>query len=260
MICPTLWPRGWSALIGSPFRIISCKDYVPKDVTVLWKVTNVLSTPSSITFWTRIHSHEHILKMYPSGIPPPQKLHSPITAFSHPTFISTTLNLIHPLILIFTFIQDSSLQSLAHFCIVAASSQLDFLPYPLWGRKGYIFGQIVGLCRITRNSQMILTSPRLGHGPPECFLGLRPEYSHLPDMSHFRWCSAVLPTTTSAQSQSKYFYSGPRLSSWAKATPLPLKNSGDANESYHNFKMLFLSVMEIYNSWTWWVTTLFFPQ
>lgn len=118
----------WQPLLGS----FTWKDWVPKYVTVLCKATNVLSTPSSIIFWTRIHSHEHILKTYPSGIPPPQKLHSPITAFSHPTFISPTLNLIHTLNLIFTFIQDSSLQSFAHFCVVPASSQLYFLPYPVW--------------------------------------------------------------------------------------------------------------------------------
>lgn len=70
MLCPTLWPRRWSRLIGSPSRIISWKDYVPRDVTVLCKVT--LSTPSLLP-----SEQEFILmKMYPSGIPPPQKLPS----------------------------------------------------------------------------------------------------------------------------------------------------------------------------------------
>lgn len=125
----------WQPLLGS----FTWKNYVPKYVTVLCKATNVLSTPSSIIFWTRTHSHEHILKTYLSGIPPHHKLHSPITAFSHPTFISTPLSLIHTFNLIFTFTQDSGLQSLAHFCIVPGSSQLYFLPYPVWTTGSHIW-------------------------------------------------------------------------------------------------------------------------
>ena len=127
----------------------------------------------------RTHSHDCILKMYTSVTPPHQKFHVPITAFSYPTSVSISPNLIFALNLIFKFMQDSSLQTLPIFPLYhrpLMSTSFSFQSGPCRS-SGLV---IVHSYRIMGDSQKTLSSLRMDHNCPQLSSGLRPEYSHTP--------------------------------------------------------------------------------
>lgn len=83
----------WQPFLG-PF---TWKEYFPKDARVLCKATADPNTLLSIIHYllNKNFSHDYILKMYNLRNPLPQKPHSPILAFPHPTSVSTTHKLIY---------------------------------------------------------------------------------------------------------------------------------------------------------------------